>query len=231
MHAWRDWFARLLPLRRVGQRARRSRLSAPATRPPRRSAGWRTSSARASSGSRDSGDEPPALAVWPDLDLDGCAAGIARLAERWPRYLAIVRDEDLERRRRLPQHARESTGPARSADILTHVTVHGAYHRGADRRGGPRERRRAGIHRLHPRGAPGAGAVNPTSPGDDPHRDRRRAHPRGAADLVRQPVLVRPAARRHPDRARDRAGLCADRLDAGGVAGREPGAVPGAALF
>ena len=73
-------------------------------------------------------DEPPTLAVWPDLDLDGCAAGIARLAERWPRYLAIMRDEDLEEGVGY-RNTRGEYWTSTVADILTHVTMHGAYHR------------------------------------------------------------------------------------------------------
>jgi uncharacterized damage-inducible protein DinB len=74
-------------------------------------------------------DEPPTIAVWPDLDLEQCAAGIARLAARWPRYLASLSRADLE----------ESLGYRNSlgeywtstvSDVLTHVTMHGAYHRG-----------------------------------------------------------------------------------------------------
>ncbi len=73
-------------------------------------------------------DEPPTLAVWPDLDLDGCAAGIARLAERWPRHLAIMRDEDLEEGVGY-RNTRGEYWTSTVADILTHVTMHGAYHR------------------------------------------------------------------------------------------------------
>src|ERR671918_3059892 len=40
--------------------------------------------------------EPPAMAVWPDLDLEACAAGIERLADRWPRYLESLPAAGLE---------------------------------------------------------------------------------------------------------------------------------------
>jgi uncharacterized damage-inducible protein DinB len=73
-------------------------------------------------------DEPPALAVWPELDLDGCAAGIARLAERGPRYLAITRDEDLGEGVGY-RNTRGEYWTSTVADILTHVTIHAAYHR------------------------------------------------------------------------------------------------------
>lgn len=73
-------------------------------------------------------DEPPSLPVWPDLDLDECAAGVARLAERWPRYLQGLTAADLKEgvgyRNSRGEHWTSTVG-----DILTHVTVHGAYHR------------------------------------------------------------------------------------------------------
>lgn len=73
-------------------------------------------------------DEPPSLPVWPDLDLDECAAGVARLAERWARYLQGLTTADLEEgvgyRNSRGEHWTSTVG-----DILTHVTVHGAYHR------------------------------------------------------------------------------------------------------
>jgi uncharacterized damage-inducible protein DinB len=72
--------------------------------------------------------EPPAMAVWPDLDLDGCAAGIDRLADRWPRYLEALAPADLEQgvgyRNSLGEYWTSTVG-----DILTHVAMHGAYHR------------------------------------------------------------------------------------------------------
>jgi uncharacterized damage-inducible protein DinB len=72
--------------------------------------------------------EPPAMAVWPDLDLDGCAAGIDRLAGSWPRYLETLAPAGLEQgvgyRNSLGEYWTSSVG-----DILTHVAMHGAYHR------------------------------------------------------------------------------------------------------
>ena len=45
-------------------------------------------------------DEPPTLAVWPDLDVDGCAAGIARVTK-------------ISRKASATATLGESTGPAR----------------------------------------------------------------------------------------------------------------------
>ena len=73
-------------------------------------------------------DETPAMAVWPDLDLDGCAAGMTGLAERWARYLETLEDGDLEGRIGY-RNSRGDYWASTVADILTHVTLHGAYHR------------------------------------------------------------------------------------------------------
>lgn len=72
--------------------------------------------------------EPSPMAVWPDLKLDECAAAIERLAHRWPRYLETLAREDLEEgvgyRNSLGEYWTSTVG-----DILTHVPIHGAYHR------------------------------------------------------------------------------------------------------
>ena len=72
--------------------------------------------------------EPPAMAVWPDLDLDGCAAGVERLADSWPRYLGTLSPADIKEgvgyRNSLGEYWTSIVG-----DILTHVAMHGAYHR------------------------------------------------------------------------------------------------------
>jgi uncharacterized damage-inducible protein DinB len=73
-------------------------------------------------------DEPPSMAVWPDLDLDGCAAGVARLAGRWPLYLQTIGDAELQESVGY-RNSRGEYWTSTVADILTHVTVHGAYHR------------------------------------------------------------------------------------------------------
>jgi len=74
-------------------------------------------------------NEPPAMAVWPDLDLEQCASAVAHLAEQWPRYLGTLRDEDLEESVGY-RNTRGERWTSTVADILTHVTMHGSYHRG-----------------------------------------------------------------------------------------------------
>ena len=72
--------------------------------------------------------EPPTLAVWPDLDVQGCAVGLARLAERWQSYLAIMTEADLGEGIGY-RNTRGEYWTSTVEDILTHVVMHGAYHR------------------------------------------------------------------------------------------------------
>lgn len=73
-------------------------------------------------------DEPPTLPVWPELDLAGCAHGVARLAERWPAYLETLGPEDLGEGVGY-RNTRGEYWTSTVADILTHVAMHGSYHR------------------------------------------------------------------------------------------------------
>jgi uncharacterized damage-inducible protein DinB len=67
--------------------------------------------------------------VWPQLDIAGCD-GVAR--ENASGYLGLIaglREPDLEK----PIHYRNTRNEeftTRLIDILTHVVIHGAYHRG-----------------------------------------------------------------------------------------------------
>ena len=67
--------------------------------------------------------------VWPELDLDGCAALAEENRARWAAYLGTLTAESLSRD--LDYRMTNGT-PSRSrvADILLHVALHGQYHRG-----------------------------------------------------------------------------------------------------
>jgi uncharacterized damage-inducible protein DinB len=72
---------------------------------------------------------PPFMAIWPELSLKDCAAVAAENRSGWMKYLEDVTDEDLDR----PIAYRNSAGlpfTSRLDDILTHVALHGSYHRG-----------------------------------------------------------------------------------------------------
>jgi uncharacterized damage-inducible protein DinB len=74
-------------------------------------------------------DKPSHLPAWPDLDVTQCAAELAELQAEWTRYLVLLTDEDLADgvayRNSLGEFWTSTVG-----DILTHVVVHAAYHRG-----------------------------------------------------------------------------------------------------
>jgi len=73
--------------------------------------------------------EKSPLAVWPELNLAECEQHAARLPQIWSNYL-----EDLARERlRQPVSYKNSKGESWTngvEDILMHVVMHSAYHRG-----------------------------------------------------------------------------------------------------
>lgn len=71
----------------------------------------------------------PSVAVWPETSLAGCAALARRARERYETFLGSLTAEALPR----PIHYTNSAGQAFDTpleDILLHVALHGAYHRG-----------------------------------------------------------------------------------------------------
>ena len=68
------------------------------------------------------GESKPAI-VWPDLTLDACDAQIDQLAVAWP--LEFRRTDVVEY-----VNSKGEKWTSRAGDILTHVILHGAYHRG-----------------------------------------------------------------------------------------------------
>ena len=72
---------------------------------------------------------PPEVAVWPDLSLDDCLTLAEANRQAYERYLDTLDAEALDR----TVHYRNSAGAefdSRVEDILVHVALHGAYHRG-----------------------------------------------------------------------------------------------------
>jgi len=73
-------------------------------------------------------EEPPSVPVWPDYDLADCAARLEQSSAAWAAHLARLTEEDLSD----GVGYRNSKGEfwtSTVADILTHVSHHGAYHR------------------------------------------------------------------------------------------------------
>jgi uncharacterized damage-inducible protein DinB len=72
---------------------------------------------------------PRSVAVWPTLSVEECAALAPELRDAYRRYLDALDEEALER----SVHYRNSAGDeydSKIGDILLHVLLHGAYHRG-----------------------------------------------------------------------------------------------------
>jgi len=72
--------------------------------------------------------EPPAV-VWPALDLAACHAGWDELELRWQAYLAALTPPALAAT--VPYvNSKGEPWSSRVGDVLTHVVLHGAHHRG-----------------------------------------------------------------------------------------------------
>jgi uncharacterized damage-inducible protein DinB len=73
--------------------------------------------------------EPPTMPVWPDLDLDECALELVELQGDWSGWLETLDQDGLEEgvgyRTTKGEFWTSTVG-----DILTHVVLHGSYHRG-----------------------------------------------------------------------------------------------------
>jgi uncharacterized damage-inducible protein DinB len=69
------------------------------------------------------------LAVWPELSLEDCEAQLEDLARLWREFLTAIGADDYSK----PVSYTNSKGEQWSTkveDILTHVLMHSAYHRG-----------------------------------------------------------------------------------------------------
>ena len=67
------------------------------------------------------------LPVWPELDVEACGERLDELSRLWPEYL----DDDPDASEKIPYT--NSKGEAWTntvEEILTHVVIHSAYHRG-----------------------------------------------------------------------------------------------------
>ncbi len=74
-------------------------------------------------------NQPQSLPVWPDLTVDECEAQIAELAVLWREFLGQL---SLERLSEKVTYKNSKGEPWTSIveDILTHIVLHSAYHRG-----------------------------------------------------------------------------------------------------
>jgi uncharacterized damage-inducible protein DinB len=72
---------------------------------------------------------PAQLPVWPDLSVEECAARLGELSDRWDEYLADAGASRVAERVTYTNSKGEEW-TSEVEDILTHVTIHSAYHRG-----------------------------------------------------------------------------------------------------
>ena len=73
--------------------------------------------------------EPPAMAVWPDLELETCAAELTELQGDWMALLAALDEEGLDEGVAY-RNTKGEFWTSTVGDILTHVALHASYHRG-----------------------------------------------------------------------------------------------------
>jgi len=75
------------------------------------------------------GDQYKNLIIWPELSWDECAAMIEESNRDWKTFLQGLSNDDLSRTIVYNNsQGEEFSTPMR--DILTHVLIHGGYHRG-----------------------------------------------------------------------------------------------------
>lgn len=73
--------------------------------------------------------QPQGVPVWPKPDLGWCEAQVAELARLWTEYLQRIADGDLACKISY-KNSKGETWESTIEDILSHVILHSAYHRG-----------------------------------------------------------------------------------------------------
>ncbi len=73
--------------------------------------------------------EPQTIPVWPQPDLERCAIESAELSRLWYEYLDLITAGDVSQSISYKNTKGEAWTNA-IVDVLTHVIVHSAYHRG-----------------------------------------------------------------------------------------------------
>ncbi len=69
------------------------------------------------------------LPVWPKFSIEQCELEVERMARRWAGYIAVMSPERLDE---LVSYRNSKGEPwsSKVGDILMHVVMHSAYHRG-----------------------------------------------------------------------------------------------------
>jgi uncharacterized damage-inducible protein DinB len=72
---------------------------------------------------------PQSVAVWPDFDLQRCRSEAAEMPRLWKEHLQNLGEADLARTVTY-RNSKGEVFTSRVEDILQHVLMHSAYHRG-----------------------------------------------------------------------------------------------------
>jgi len=72
---------------------------------------------------------PQSVAVWPSSTLEDCAALADEMLSAWKKYLTDLSPADLEKQIDY-RNSKGEPWSSRVEDVLTHVLMHSAYHRG-----------------------------------------------------------------------------------------------------
>jgi uncharacterized damage-inducible protein DinB len=73
--------------------------------------------------------QPQSLPVWPELDLDQCEARARELERLWVEYLKTISSSGLGKEISY-KNTKGELWSSSVQDVLTHVVMHSAYHRG-----------------------------------------------------------------------------------------------------
>ena len=73
--------------------------------------------------------QPQSLPVWPDFTLEQCETHIANLAQLWQEYLGKLSAAELADTVAY-KNSKGEPWTSTVQDVLTHVLLHSAYHRG-----------------------------------------------------------------------------------------------------
>jgi uncharacterized damage-inducible protein DinB len=73
--------------------------------------------------------QPQSLPVWPDFTIEQCEAQIAGLAELWQELLGQLSADELSDKVAY-KNSKGEPWTSTVEDVLTHVLLHSAYHRG-----------------------------------------------------------------------------------------------------
>jgi uncharacterized damage-inducible protein DinB len=73
--------------------------------------------------------QPQSSPVWPKADLDQCEAQAAEMGRLWLQYLELITAGDVAQSVSY-KNSKGEVWKSTIGDILTHVVMHSAYHRG-----------------------------------------------------------------------------------------------------